>query len=112
DDELRRLAVTFNDMLGRLHAAVAEMTRLTAEASHELRTPVALIRATAEVAISRDRPAADYKQVLADVLDHAERMSTLVSDLLTLARSDAGVEPPERVSLDLRQVVRDAADDM
>jgi HAMP domain-containing protein len=106
DDELRRLAVTFNEMLGRLQAAVAEMTRLTAEASHELRTPVALIRATAEVAIGRDRPAADYKQALADVLDHAERMSTLVGDLLMLARSDAGVEPQERVSLDLRQVVR------
>jgi len=112
DDELRRLAVTFNDMLGRLHAAVAEMTRLTAEASHELRTPVALIRATAEVAIGRDRPAADYKQALADVLDHAERMSTLVGDLLMLARSDAGVEPQERVSLDLCQVIRDAAEDM
>jgi heavy metal sensor kinase len=112
DDELRRLAVTFNDMLARLQAAVAEMTRLTAEASHELRTPVALIRATAEVAIGRDRPAADYKQALADVLDHAERMSTLVGDLLMLARSDAGVEPSERVSLDLRQVVRDATEDM
>jgi heavy metal sensor kinase len=112
DDELRRLAVTFNDMLARLQAAVAEMTRLTAEASHELRTPVALIRATAEVAIGRDRPAADYKQALADVLDHAERMSTLVGDLLMLARSDAGVEPPERVSLDMRQVVRDAGEDM
>lgn len=112
DDELRRLAVTFNEMLGRLQAAVAEMTRLTAEASHELRTPVALIRATAEVAIGRDRSSADYKQALADVLDHAERMSTLVGDLLMLARSDAGVEPQERVSLDLRHVVRDAAEDM
>lgn len=111
-DELSRLAVTFNDMLARLQAAVAEMSRLTAEASHELRTPVALIRATAEVAISRDRSADDYRHALVDVLSHAERMSLLVGDLLTLARSDAGVEPEDRTTLDLTQVAREAVDDV
>ena len=111
DDELRRLAVTFNDMLGRIEAAVAEMTRLTGEASHELRTPVALIRTTAEVALSRERPAADYRQALTDVLDHAERMTTIVSDLLVLARADAGVEAPESevADVDLATTVRTAA---
>jgi heavy metal sensor kinase len=109
DDELRQLAMTFNDMLARLQAAVAEMVRLTAEASHELRTPVSLVRATAEVALARDRPAGDYREALAEVLEHAERMSSLVDDLLTLARSDAGVEPRETTTVDLRQVAADAA---
>ncbi len=109
DDEVRRLAVTFNDMLARLEAAVAEMARLTGEASHELRTPVALIRATAEVALSRDRAAADYRQALADVLEHAERMSDLVGDLLRLARADAGVEAQETGSVDLGQIATEAA---
>lgn len=114
DDELRRLAVTFNDMLGRIEAAVAEMARLTGEASHELRTPVALIRTTAEVALSRERPAADYRQALTDVLDHAERMTTIVSDLLVLARADAGVEAPESevADVDLTATVRAAVREM
>ena len=111
DDEVTRLAATFNDMLARLESAVEEMARLTGEASHELRTPVALIRATAEVALSQDRPAADYRQALADVLAHAERMSDLVGDLLLLARADAGVEPPDAGRVDLRQVAGVAARD-
>ena len=56
DDELRRLAVTFNEMLARMQVGVADLTRLTAEASHELRTPVSLVRTTAEIALSRPRP--------------------------------------------------------
>ena len=111
DDELRRLAVTFNDMLARLQAAVADMVRFTTEASHELRTPVSLVRATAEVALSRERSAADYRDALVDVLDQSERMSVLVNDLLAQARADAGVEPEEMAPVDLRAlaeaVVRD-----
>ena len=109
DDEVTRLAATFNDMLARLESAVDEMAQLTGEASHELRTPVALIRATAEVALSQDRPAADYRQALADVLAHAERMSELVGDLLLLARADAGVEPPDASRVDLRPIATRAA---
>jgi heavy metal sensor kinase len=109
DDELRRLAVTFNDMLARLQTAVADMGRFTAEASHELRTPVTLVRATAEVALGRDRSAADYREALAEVLDQGERMSVLVDDLLTLARADAGVEPRDTAILDLREVAAEAA---
>ncbi len=95
DDELRRLAVTFNEMLARMQVGVADLTRLTAEASHELRTPVSLVRTTAEIALSRPRPADEYRQALKDVLAHAEHMSALVGDLLLLARADAGVEAGE-----------------
>jgi heavy metal sensor kinase len=109
DDELRRLAETFNGMLARLQAAVADMARLTAEASHELRTPVALVRATAEVALSRERPAEEYRQALADVQQEAERMSTLVDNLLALARADAGVDAQDTASVDLRAVASAAA---
>ena len=109
DDELRRLATTFNEMLARMQAGVADLTRLTAEASHELRTPVSLVRTTAEVALSQPRSAAEYRDALADVLGHAERMSALVGDLLALARADAGVEPGEATPIDLVEAVRDAA---
>lgn len=108
-DELRRLAVTFNDMLGRMQAGVADLTRLTAEASHELRTPVSLVRTTAEVALSRPRSADEYREALTDVLTHAERMSVLVGDLLMLARADAGVETGELTRVDLGALARDVA---
>ena len=89
DDELRRLAETFNDMLERLEGAVADIVRFTAEASHELRTPVARLRTASEIALSRVRSPEEYRQVIGDVKAEAERMSTLVEDLLALARADA-----------------------
>jgi heavy metal sensor kinase len=92
DDELRRLAVTFNDMLARLETAVGDIVRFTADASHELRTPVALVRTTAELALRRERTADEYRSALVDVLEHSQRMSALVEDLLVLARMDAGVK--------------------
>jgi signal transduction histidine kinase len=88
-------------MLDRLEAAFREATRFTADASHELRTPVSLIRTSAEVALRRERPAAEYRQALETVLLEAERMSALVQDLLTLARADAGVEGLRRGSVEL-----------
>jgi heavy metal sensor kinase len=111
DEELRRLAVTFNDMLGRMQAGVADLTRLTAEASHELRTPVSLVRTTAEVALSRPRSTDEYREALEDVLGHAVRMSALVGNLLALARADAGVEAGEPARVDLARLVRELGQD-
>ena len=111
DDELRRLAVTFNEMLARMQAGVADLTRLTAEASHELRTPVSLVRTTAEIALSRPRPVEEYRQALKDVLTHAEHMTALVGDLLLLARADAGVEAGESTAVDLSEVAREVGEE-
>jgi signal transduction histidine kinase len=105
DDELRRLAVTFNDMLARIQLAAAEMARFTADASHELRTPVSLTRTTAEVALGRDRSADEYRAALAEISTQMERMSALVNDLLLLARSDVGVETSVTASVDLSALV-------
>jgi heavy metal sensor kinase len=107
DDEIRRLATTFNDMLARLEAGVADMARFTADAAHELRTPVTLVRTTAELTLSRERSEAEYRQALQDVLKLSEQMSSLVGGLLVLARADAGVEPRATAHVDLRAVVRE-----
>ncbi len=100
-DELQRLSETLNNMLARLETAFAETTRFTADASHELRTPVSLIRTTAEVALRRPRSAEEYRQALEGILQESERTSRLVQDLLTLTRADAGVDgwSPSRVDL-------------
>lgn len=104
-DELQRLSETLNDMLARLETAFAETTRFTADASHELRTPVSLIRTTAEVALRRPRSAEEYRLALEGILQESVRTSGLVQDLLTLTRADAGVDgwTPSRV--DLRALV-------
>jgi heavy metal sensor kinase len=110
DDELRRLAVTFNAMLARLQLSAAEMARFTADASHELRTPVSLTRTTAEVALGRERSTDEYRAALAEISAQMERMSGLVNDLLLLARSDAGVEPAATTTVDLGALVAETTD--
>ncbi|SHG33286.1 sensor histidine kinase [Streptoalloteichus hindustanus] len=92
-DELRALAEALNDMLARRDEASARLRRFTGDAAHELRSPVASIRAQAEVAVAHPDPDT-AQEVLRDVAEEAERLSHLVDDLLTLARADAGRLPP------------------
>jgi heavy metal sensor kinase len=104
-DELQRLSETLNDMLARLETAFAETTRFTADASHELRTPVSLIRTTAEVALRRPRSAEEYRLALEGILQESVRTSGLVQDLLALTRADAGVDGWNPSRVDLRALV-------
>jgi heavy metal sensor kinase len=89
-DELEHLGEAWNHMLDRLSNSVEKMRRFTADAAHELRTPIAIIRSTAELALRRDRDAADYRTALTTVGEEARNLSDLVADLLWLARNDAG----------------------
>jgi two-component system, OmpR family, sensor kinase len=88
--ELTTLAASFNELLARIDQSFEGMRRFVADASHELRTPVAVIRGEADVALSSDRTAAEYRESLAIILDESRRLSLLVDDLLNLARADAG----------------------
>ena len=90
-DEVGRLAGTFNTMLSRLQAAFQAQKRFVADASHELRTPLTSIRGNLGL-LQRDPPImeSDRTAVMADLVSESERLSRLVSDLLTLARSNAG----------------------
>ena len=111
-DEISRLAETFNDMLVRWQSAFADMVRFTADASHELRTPISLTRTTAELALARPRTDEEYRAALSGVHTLTERMSSLVEDLLMLARADAGVERPDLTPVDVRDVVSDLLPDV
>jgi signal transduction histidine kinase len=87
------------------------MKQFTADASHELRAPIALIRTTAEVAVQRrNRPPQEYLEALDDILEESEQMSQVVNSLLLLARADAGKEHLEFAVIDAGAVVRGAAD--
>jgi signal transduction histidine kinase len=98
-DELRALAEAFNDLLGRRDAAAQRLRRFTGDAAHELRSPVAAIRAQAEVAVAHPDPAL-AAETLRAIADEAVRLSVLLDDLLVLARADAG-ERPVAVPVDL-----------
>ena len=89
-DELTVLAGSFNELLSRLDQSFESMRRFVADASHELRTPISVIRGEADVSLTHDRPAAEYRESLAIILDESRRLSRLVDDLLNLARADAG----------------------
>ena len=88
--ELAVLVDSFNELLSRLDQSFESMRRFVADASHELRTPLSVIRGEADVALSRERSAAEYQQSLATILDESRRLTRLVDDLLNLARADAG----------------------
>jgi heavy metal sensor kinase len=90
NDELRRLSETLNAMLGRIEASVKRLTQFTADASHDLRTPVALIRTSAELALRRPRTEDEYRDTLSRILATSEETTHLIENLLTLARADAG----------------------
>jgi heavy metal sensor kinase len=90
NDELRHLSETLNAMLGRIELSVKRLTQFTADASHDLRTPIALIRTSAELALRRSRSADEYRETLARILSTSEETTRLIEDLLTLARADAG----------------------
>jgi heavy metal sensor kinase len=93
DDEVGRLARTFDDMIARLDDAFRRQRQFTADASHELRTPLTAIKGQAEVALSKPRDAAAYRQVLQAVNEEVDRLIRMVGSLLTLARADAGQIP-------------------
>lgn len=100
-DELGDLGRAFNDLLDRLAAAFERERRFTAEASHQLRTPLAGLIGHVEVALRRDRPPDDYRRALETVLAQAGRLRRVVEALLFLARSEAEAGLPNTERLDL-----------
>jgi heavy metal sensor kinase len=109
-DQLQRLSETLNAMLSRLNDSVKRMKQFTADASHELRAPVSLIRTTAEIAVMRDRTPEEYRYALHEILEEAERTSQVVDSLMVLARADSGTEALKFVETDVVPVVREAAE--
>jgi heavy metal sensor kinase len=94
NEELGRLARIFNDLLMRLDESFAQQKRFMADASHELRTPVAVIRGESEVTLSQPtRDEKEYRESLVIVNDESQRLTRMVEDLFILARADAGEYP-------------------
>jgi signal transduction histidine kinase len=100
---------TFNTMLARLEAGFISMGRFTADASHELRAPLALMRAQLEGALSRSRSRDEYREVLESLQAEVEHLSRLADQLLILARSDAGALMPAKEPVDVADFLYETA---
>src|SRR5437660_7017636 len=106
-DELGRLAATLNQMMTRLERSFAALRRFTADASHELKTPLTVLRAGVERAITTPNLPHDTLATLEETLQVIQRMTELVDALLTLARADEGIAPLHREPVDLREIVEE-----
>jgi two-component system heavy metal sensor histidine kinase CusS len=110
--ELVPLAAAFNELLDRLEAAHASQHRFVADAAHELRTPLAALRAEIEVALRRERAPADYQRTLDSNRHELERLSSLVENLLALAAVEASQSARTKSPVDLARVCRDVAEQL
>jgi len=101
NDEVGRLAATFDKMLARLEDAFERQRRFIADASHEMRTPLTILKGDVEVALNRPRSTAEYQETLEMVNDSADRLTAVVKELFLLARADNNQLPlqPERLNL-------------
>jgi two-component system, OmpR family, sensor kinase len=109
-DEMARLAVTVNGMLARLEQSFASLHRFTADASHELKTPLMVLRAGVERALIHPGTPAEILQSLDETLAQINQMTEIVENLLTLARADEGRAPLAVEETDLRELVADVAE--
>jgi heavy metal sensor kinase len=107
-DELERLAATLNEMLDRLEASFQRVTQFTADASHELRTPISVMRTNAEITLRKSRTESEYRDAFAQILEESENLSLLVEQMLDLARADSGAEALKPVRTNLNEVLEKA----
>jgi heavy metal sensor kinase len=109
-DELGRLAIVTNQSLDRLREAMERQRRFTADASHEMRTPLTAIRSAGEVALRRAPSPAEDRETIGSMLEGVGQLTRLIDRLLLLARADAGTLPVTLERFDASQAAREVAD--
>lgn len=110
-DELRELSQTLNAMLGRIDRSVSQLRQFTADASHELRAPLALIHTAAEFSLRRERPREELVDAMEKILRESRHTTSLVDSLLLLARADSGDDTLQApVPINVSLLCQDAAD--
>lgn len=108
-DEVGELVVTVNQMLDRLEDAFRAQERFVADAAHELKTPITIVKGIAQVLEKKERTAEEYDQCLSGIVDEMRRLGQVVDSLLTLARADAGMPLSTTAPVSMNEVATDVA---
>jgi heavy metal sensor kinase len=107
DDEMDHLIWTINEMIGRLENSFKRISEFTADASHELKTPLCALRGEAEVLLSRERAPEEYQEGLAHFVERFDYLNRLINDLITLSRFDSSQLELERIPIRLDLLIKD-----
>jgi heavy metal sensor kinase len=109
-DELDELAHTLNDMMDRIRRSVGRMRRFSANAAHELRTPINALRSRLEVTLEQERTPDEYRKVLAETAEQMEMLTESVQAMMRLAQSEAGLRAEDRVTVEVETLLRDVCE--
>ena len=112
DSELGQMATVLNDTFARLHLSFEQQAQFTADAAHELRTPLSVLLSQTQLALSRERAPEEYRTTLEACQRSAKRMHALVESLLELAKLDAAATAAKHVPLDLAAIARDVIEQL
>ena len=112
NDEIQRLAETFDDMLARLDNAFTSQRQFVEDMSHELKTPLTIMKGEFEVALKKARSAEEYESILKSSLEEVNKISSVVENLLIIARLESSQITPEITGVDLAVLVRNIINDM
>jgi len=109
-DEIDLLAITFNQMLDRVQMLVTGIRQMNDNIAHDLRSPITRIRGLAEVTLTSSPGEEEYRQMAASTIEECDRLLDMINTMLTISRTEAGVTPVERTSVDLAAVTGDACE--
>jgi heavy metal sensor kinase len=109
-DEIDQLAMTFNQMLERIQALVAEIKQMGDNIAHDLKSPLTRIRGSAEVTLTTGRAPAEYEAMAAGAIEECDRLLDMINTMLMISRTEAGVERPSREAIDLAALLKEACE--
>jgi len=110
DDEMDDLIRTINEMIARLESSFKRMAEFTADASHELKTPICALRGEAEVLLSKDRTAGEYQEGLAHFIERFDHLNRMINDLILLSKFDASEAELKMAPVRLGLLIKDISD--
>ena len=110
DDEIDQLATTFNQMLDRIQVLLTEIKEMNDNIAHDLRSPIARIRGFAEVTLTTGKSPADFEAMAASTIEECDRLLDMINTMLTISKTEAGVEKVSRDEVDITALVRNACE--
>jgi heavy metal sensor kinase len=109
-NEIDHLAITFNGMLDRIHRLVTGIRQMNDNIAHDLRSPIARIRGLAEVTLTNTQSIEEFEQMAASTVEECDRLMDMINTMLTISRTESGMNPQECMPVDISSVVRDACE--